>query len=43
MTIELTKDEIFLIIKALTTGQFPMAQHDAVFYLVTRLRKLLES
>ncbi len=43
MAIELTKDELFLIIKALTTGQFPIQQHDAVYYLVTRLRKLLES
>ena len=41
MTIEVTRDELYLIIKALTTGQFHIGEHNAVYTLVTRLRSLM--
>lgn len=43
MKVELTSDEIALIIKALMTGQFPIQQHNGVYTLVTRLRALISS
>ena len=41
MMIEVTQDELLLIVNALTTGQFPIQQHNYVYRLVTRLRALL--
>lgn len=37
---ELSDEEIQLIIKGLTTGQFHIAEYDKVFKLVTKLRSL---
>lgn len=43
MTIEVTRDELLLIIKALTTGQFHLAEHNAVYDLAVKLRALISS
>jgi len=40
--LELTADELSLILKALVTGQFPIQQHNDVYKLVIKLRALIQ-